>query len=115
MLWQIDPSSRQPLAEQIAAAVRGALAEGQLTPGERLPTAKELAEVLGVNANTVLAAYRTLREEGIVEFRRGRGVRVSELADSRGALVAKARAYLIEGRRHGWNLEAMTELLRELS
>ena len=73
----IDHGSRVPLHEQVAAAVRRAIAEGEAGPGERLPPARDLAAVLGVNANTVFRALRTLREEGLVEFRRGRGVSVT--------------------------------------
>ncbi len=76
MLWTVDHSSRSSLAEQIAASIRRGLAGGELSPGERLPPAHELAEALGVDRNTVLGAYRALRDSGLLEFRRGRGVRV---------------------------------------
>lgn len=59
-----------PLHEQVAAAVRRAIAVGEAGPGERLPPARDPAGVLGVNANMV---FRALREEGLVEFRPGRG------------------------------------------
>jgi DNA-binding transcriptional regulator YhcF (GntR family) len=72
---EIDPLSLVALHEQIAAALRRAIADGQARPGERLPPARDLAAVLGVNANTVFRALRTLRAEGLVEFRRGRGCR----------------------------------------
>jgi GntR family transcriptional regulator len=119
MLWNLDPASREPLVEQIASAVRRALAVGELEPGERLPPARELAEVLDVNANTVLAAYRGLRDEELVEFRRGRGVRVVPALDAadvaRRALTDAARAYLDVGRRHGWDADELAGLLRELA
>ena len=115
MLWQVDARDRASLVEQITSSMRGALASGELVAGERLPPARELAEVLGVHANTVLAAYRVARDEGIVEFRRGRGVRVVESAVPRAAVVDAARAYLEEGRRHGWNVDDLAGLLEELS
>jgi Bacterial regulatory proteins, gntR family len=62
----IDHSSPVPLHEQVAAAIRRAIADGEVGPGERLPPARDLAAVLGVNANTVFRALRTLREEGLV-------------------------------------------------
>jgi DNA-binding transcriptional MocR family regulator len=72
-LVEIDHSSPVPLHEQVAAAIRRAIAEGEARSGERLPPARDLAAVLGVNANTVFRALRALRDEGLVEFRRGRG------------------------------------------
>ena len=68
---EIDPSDPQPLHEQVAAEIRRAIAEGEAAPGERLPPARYLAAVLGVNHNTVLRALHTLRDEGILEFSRG--------------------------------------------
>lgn len=64
------------LHEQIAAALRRAISDGALLPGSRLPTARELAGQLDVNANTVLRAYRALAAEELLELRRGRGVTV---------------------------------------
>jgi GntR family transcriptional regulator len=78
------------LHEQVAAEIRRAIAEGEAKPGERLPPAKDLAAVLDVNANTVLRALRTLRDEGLLEFRRGRGITVAGTPE-RGAVVAKAK------------------------
>jgi Bacterial regulatory proteins, gntR family len=60
----IDHSSPALLHEQVAAAIRRAIADGEAGPGERLPPARDLAAVLGVDANTVFRALRTLREEG---------------------------------------------------
>src|ERR1700749_2033266 len=82
-ILEIDPSSPVPLHEQVAAAIRRAIADGEAGPGQRLPPAGDLAAGLGVNANTVFRALRTLRDEGLVEFRRGRGVTVPRSAPSR--------------------------------
>ena len=112
---EIDPSSSEPLHEQVAAAVRRAIADGEVLSGERLPPARDLAAVLGVNANTVLRALRTLRDEGLLEFRRGRGVTVSGIGPDRSAVVAKARELVALARRCGYRPEELAEIIAQLS
>ncbi|MFD4550828.1 aminotransferase class I/II-fold pyridoxal phosphate-dependent enzyme [Streptomyces sp. NPDC058466] len=63
-------------AAEIAASVERAVGSGDLEPGQLLPPMRELAERLGVNPNTVAAAYRTLRERGVIETAGRRGSRV---------------------------------------
>ncbi|WP_328556791.1 MULTISPECIES: aminotransferase class I/II-fold pyridoxal phosphate-dependent enzyme [unclassified Streptomyces] len=63
-------------AADIAASVERAVGSGDLEPGQLLPPMRELADELGVNANTVAAAYRTLRERGVIETAGRRGSRV---------------------------------------
>ncbi|MET8095421.1 aminotransferase class I/II-fold pyridoxal phosphate-dependent enzyme [Streptomyces sp. NPDC005236] len=63
-------------AADIAADVERAVGDGNLEPGQLLPPMRELAEELGVNPNTVAAAYRTLRERGVIETAGRRGSRV---------------------------------------
>ncbi len=85
-----------PLHEQVAAELRRDISEGQATPGQRLPPARDIAAVLGVHPNTVFRALRVLRDEGILEFRRGRGITVSGTPEQ-SALLAKAREPLPHG------------------
>ena len=115
MLWSIDPRSRAPLHDQIRVSVRRALDEGVLVPGERLPPATELAAVLDVNPNTVLHAYRRLREDGVLEFRRGRGVRVCADAATRAAVIDAAKQFLTLGQAHGYSPATLAALLQELA
>ncbi|MFE0178194.1 aminotransferase class I/II-fold pyridoxal phosphate-dependent enzyme [Streptomyces sp. NPDC059002] len=63
-------------AAEIAASVERAVGDGGLEPGQLLPPMRELAERLGVNPNTVAAAYRTLRERGVIETAGRRGSRI---------------------------------------
>ena len=112
---EIDHSSPVPLHEQVAAAVRRAIAEGEARSGERLPPARDLAAVLGVNTNTVFRALRTLREEGLVEFRRGRGVSVTGIAPERSPVVAKARELVEVARRYGYRPEELAAIIEQVS
>jgi len=111
---EIDHSSPVPLHEQVAAAIRRAIAEGEARSGERLPPARDLAAVLGVNANTVFRALRTLRDEGLVEFRRGRGVSVTGIAPQRSLVVAKARELVAVARRYGYRPEELAEIIEQV-
>jgi GntR family transcriptional regulator len=112
---EIDHTSPVPLHEQVAAAVRRAIADGEAKSGERLPPAKDLAAVLGVNANTVFRALRTLRDEGLVEFRRGRGVTVTGIAPHRSAVIAKARELVALGQRYGYAPDQLAQIIRQVS
>jgi GntR family transcriptional regulator len=112
---EIDHFSPVPLHEQVAAAIRRAIADGEARSGERLPPARDLAAVLGVNANTVFRALRTLREEGLVEFRRGRGVSVTGIAPERSPVVAKARELVAVARRYGYRPEELAAIIEQVS
>lgn len=73
MFVLIDPTLPTPVFAQIVASVSTEIATGALTTGERLPPARQLAETLGINVHTVLHAYQVLRDDGLIELRRGRG------------------------------------------
>lgn len=116
MLWTVDHSFRASLAEQVASCVRRGLSAGELGPGDRLPPAQELAEALGIDRNTVLAAYRDLRDAGLLEFRRGRGVRVVDQLPTRPAQLESAVRDLIDlARSHGYNHAELHRIIEELS
>lgn len=73
----IDPRDRTPIYAQLDRALRAAIATGRLGPGEQLPTVRQLAVDLRVNANTVARVYAELERAGILETRRGVGSFVS--------------------------------------
>jgi DNA-binding transcriptional regulator YhcF (GntR family) len=70
--------------------------------------------VLGVNTNTVLRALRTLRDEGLLEFRRGRGITVAGTPE-RGAVVAKAKELVEFARRHGYRPDDLVEIIERMA
>ena len=107
---KIDRRAPSELHEQVASELRRAIANGEAKPAERLPPARDLAAVLGVNTNTVLRALRVLRDEGLLEFRRGRGISVSGTPE-RGAVVARARELVEFARRHGYRVDELVEII----
>jgi GntR family transcriptional regulator len=111
MLEGIDRSDPTPLYDQVAAQIRRAIADGEAKPGERLPPARDLAAVMAVNTNTVLRALRALREEGLLEFRRGLGVRVSG-TPQRGAVVARARELVSFARQQGYRQDELISIIQ---
>ncbi|WP_421120911.1 GntR family transcriptional regulator [Aquihabitans daechungensis] len=114
MQWTIDHASPDRLADQIAACVRRGVAGGELHLGEQLPPAAELADALSVNRNTVLAAYHQLRDEGLLEFRRGRGVRIAAVEPAKEPVVDAATALLALARDHGVDKPTLLRILKEL-
>jgi GntR family transcriptional regulator len=118
MTSTIVPRQGRPRARgRPAPAGRGrdpaGIADGEATPGERLPPARDLAAILGVNRNTVLRALRDLGDEGLLDFRRGRGVTVSG-TPPQGAVHARARELLELARRHGYRREELVRLIETL-
>ena len=108
---KVDKTDPTDLYEQVAAEIRRAIADGEAKPGERLPPARDLAAVLGVNANTVLRALRLLRDEGLLEFRRGRGISVAGTPE-RGAVINQARELVEFARYHGYGVDELITIIR---
>lgn len=113
MLLALDSTTGTPLAEQIAAQVRGGVARGEIRPGERLPSARDLGVSLGVNMHTVLRAYAALRDEGLLDLRRGRGavIRGSTRPEFE-ALSVLARDLLDRARHLGLSTDDVITLIR---
>lgn len=77
MLLRIDAHAATPIFEQIVAQIVFAVARGDLTPGELIPSVRELAQELLVNPNTVARAYGELERQSVLVTRRGRGMEVT--------------------------------------
>jgi GntR family transcriptional regulator len=75
---QIDPRDATPIYAQLERAIRVEIASGKLKPGQQLPTVRQLAVDLRVNANTVAKVYLALEREGIVQTKRGVGTFISD-------------------------------------
>jgi GntR family transcriptional regulator len=71
--FSVDPQSPTPIYAQLDRSIRAAIATGTLAPGSQLPTVRQLAVDLAVNANTVARVYAQLERDGILETQRGVG------------------------------------------
>jgi len=71
--FKIDRASPLPVYVQLAEQIRLLVRRGALSPGDPLPTVRELAVSLGINANTVTRVYRDLQQEGLLRLERGLG------------------------------------------
>lgn len=83
-MFHIDPDNPAPIYAQLERAVRTAVAAGWLEPGDQLPTVRQLAVTLRINANTVARAYAALEREGVVETQRGVGTFIRPHAQGSG-------------------------------
>lgn len=92
MRVDLDRTRPIPLYRQVADAIRTGIAAGEVRPGERLPTTRELARRLGVTRLTVVHAYEALSAVGLIEGRVGRGTFVAGKAGGRGGLPAAVTA-----------------------
>lgn len=77
MYITIDEADRRPVYRQIAEEIKALIARGELEEGTTLPPVRQVANDLGVNLNTIAAAYRELQKEGLVRVRHGAGAYVT--------------------------------------
>ena len=108
---EVDKNEAVALYEQVAAEIRRAIADGEAPPGERLPPAIDLASVLGVNKNTAIRAQHILRDEGLVDFTRGRGVRVVG-SSQRSAVVVRVNELLEYARQQGYRRDEVVAIIQ---
>jgi GntR family transcriptional regulator len=110
----IDRSEAMPLHDQVAAEIRRAIADGEAGPGERLPLARDMAAILGVNKNTVLRALRILREEGLLDFQRGKGITVAGTPEQ-SAVVKRVRDLVEFCRTQGYRPTEVIQIIEGLA
>ena len=114
--WILDMDAG-PIFEQIGRNVRRLLARGDLLPGQKLPSARELAGTLGVNPNTIVHAYGELEAQGILEKRRGLGTFIREDAPVKTMrdemLKASAETFVNDAAALGVAEDAAMEALKE--
>jgi GntR family transcriptional regulator len=110
LAWQVDRDSPILLHDQVAALIRRAIADGERSVGDHLPQAKDLAAVLAVNTNTVLRALRILRDEGLLQFRRGRGIVVSGTVEQ-SEVVMKVHELVEFAHQRGYRDEELVALI----
>jgi GntR family transcriptional regulator len=113
MELHVDRSDPLPLHEQAAAAIRRAIAEGEAGPGDRLPLAKDLAAIMGINKNTVIRALHFLRGEGLLEFRRGHGITVAGTPE-KSALLTQVRDLVKVARRYGYKKSELIAMIEAM-
>lgn len=100
-LLHVDLGSKTPIFEQLRIAVIGAVRDGRLPAGARLPTVRELAADLGLAVNTVARTYRELEAAGVIETRGRRGTFVARQDPTDIAMAAAARRYADAARSLG--------------
>jgi GntR family transcriptional regulator len=85
----VNPQDAMPLHAQIERSIRVAIASGRLRPGDQLPTVRQLAVALRINANTVAKVYTHLERAGALETRRGVGTFIVDTPQSAGNQKAR--------------------------
>jgi GntR family transcriptional regulator len=94
-MFAIDENDPTPLYAQLERAIRVAIATGRLNVGDKLPTVRQLAVDLKINANTVAKVYGELERTGVLETRRGVGTFIQE-AEARGSSSPDRERLLVE-------------------
>ena len=117
MLISLDYGGEVPIYQQLRNQIVLGIAAGKLSPGEKLPTIRALAQELGINMMTVSKAYQTLKQEGYIVSDRRSGARVAPRTEQ-GAALKKLeeglRLLVAEARVAGISEETVVELCRNL-
>jgi GntR family transcriptional regulator len=99
-VFPIDASDPTPLYAQLERAIRVAIATGRLRAGERLPTVRQLAVDLRINANTVAKVYGELERNGVLETRRGVGTFIQDVGSLAASLPDRERQLMVLADRY---------------
>lgn len=119
MFLQIDPNNGIPIYDQIVRQVKYAVAEGTLTPGQLVPSVREMARQITVNPNTIQRAYQQLQDDQVLESIRGRGLAVCRNAvkqcvlDRHELVRNRLEQVIQEGLRSGLEPEQLTSLFEK--
>ena len=117
MVIEIRDGSEVPIYQQLRNQIVAGISDGRLSPGEKLPTVRALAEELGVNAMTVNKTYQLLKQEGFIVTDRRNGARVREQPEGSGTLpresLEQLRVLAAEARARGMDRGAFLELCGE--
>jgi DNA-binding transcriptional regulator YhcF (GntR family) len=108
----LDRSDPEALHVQVAAEIRKAIAGGEAKPGERLPSALDFATYLEVNRNTVLRAFRLLRDEGLLELTKGRGGVKVVGTPERGKVLTRVQDLLTFAGGFGYRQQDVIEMIQ---
>lgn len=125
MLLRIDIQDRRPIYRQVADGIKTLIASGELREGQPLPAVRQVAMDLGVNLNTIAAAYRELQSEGLIVVKRGLGAKVStrtggapnpkhSLAELAGPLRTALTELVLAGMPRGQILNMVSDELKSL-
>lgn len=121
-MFHLDGASGVPVYLQIKEQVLHAIARGELTPGDQLPTVREVAVDLEINPNTVNRAYADLEREGVLTSRRGRGTfisdrrrQASDVAAQRTRIRDISRRALGEARAFGFKPEELIDTIARVA
>src|SRR5437667_8346643 len=121
MFITVDTDDRKPIYQQVVDEIKSLIARGELPQGTALPPVRQVAADLGVNLNTVAAAYRELQREGLIAVRHGSGAVVTSRtsvetsqADMRKPLRAALTQFVLAGMPRGEILTVVREELRHL-
>lgn len=117
-VFQVNTAHPMPIYAQLAQTIRFAIATGKLRVGEQLPTVRQMAVELSVNANTVAKVYAELEKAGVLETRRGVGTFVSEnhtqatsRIDQHKHLSDMVDRFASEAAAHGFSIDDLIDQL----